>query len=235
MAKETFYFPHDFNATNDPKIVRLISACGMEGLGIYWTIIEILHQQTDGKISEEEFSGYIRFYIHDEQKATSVEQVLNKTQLLFIEDGFVSCRRVLENKKMRKSISESRSLAGKLSGIARSKPSINTEKKEVRTLVQNKRTFVEQNATKERKGKERKEEREEEKTPALPITFEFLKEQVSENCNLEKFSHFNPSDLAVKLSHVIKNNGFEKANGKKVKDWKSQIYLLMEKEVEFTK
>lgn len=87
----------------------------------------------------------------------------------------------------------------------------------------------------QRKLKETKVNEREGETPALPITFEYLKEQVSKNCQLEKFSRFNPHELSVKLSHVIKANGFEKANGKKVANWDSQIYLLMEKELEFQK
>lgn len=70
---------------------------------------------------------------------------------------------------------------------------------------------------------------------SLPITFEFLRGEVLRYCLQERFSKFEPDTLAVKLSHVIKANGFEKANGQKVKDWSSQIYLLMEKELEFAK
>ena len=37
------YFSHDYNARNDWKIKRLIAACGMEGYGIYWAIVENLY------------------------------------------------------------------------------------------------------------------------------------------------------------------------------------------------
>ncbi len=43
MGKQTFYFSHDYNARNDEKIKELIFEHGMEGYGIYWSIIEELY------------------------------------------------------------------------------------------------------------------------------------------------------------------------------------------------
>ncbi len=55
MAKETFYFSHDYNARNDIKIKRLIATHGYAGYGIFWAIIEDLYNNknclpTDFKI-----------------------------------------------------------------------------------------------------------------------------------------------------------------------------------------
>lgn len=41
------YFPHDCNATEDPKCVLLISQLGMEGYGIFWALVEKLRAQKD--------------------------------------------------------------------------------------------------------------------------------------------------------------------------------------------
>lgn len=38
------YFSHDYNARSDPKMVRLIMDHGMEGVGIYWCIVEMLYE-----------------------------------------------------------------------------------------------------------------------------------------------------------------------------------------------
>lgn len=43
MAKETFYFSHDYNARNDMKIKRLIVKHGYAGYGIFWAIVEDLY------------------------------------------------------------------------------------------------------------------------------------------------------------------------------------------------
>lgn len=45
MSKETFWFSHDFNARNDPKIQKLVRRHGMAGYGIFWCIVEMLQEQ----------------------------------------------------------------------------------------------------------------------------------------------------------------------------------------------
>ena len=45
--KDAYYFPHDCNARNDPKILALRSVFGAEGYGVYWMLIEILREQPD--------------------------------------------------------------------------------------------------------------------------------------------------------------------------------------------
>jgi len=47
--KEAYYFGHDSNARNDEKIINLIYDLGYEGYGIFWAIIEVLHDQKDYK------------------------------------------------------------------------------------------------------------------------------------------------------------------------------------------
>lgn len=47
MAKDTFYFSHDYNARNDLKIKRLLSKRGIEGYGVFWAIIEDLYNNTN--------------------------------------------------------------------------------------------------------------------------------------------------------------------------------------------
>lgn len=45
MSKDSFYFPHDSNATDDPKIMIMMGEWGLEAYGIYWIIIEHLRNQ----------------------------------------------------------------------------------------------------------------------------------------------------------------------------------------------
>ena len=47
MKKEAYYFSHDSNARNDPKILKLRVKHGMRGYGIFWAIIEMLRDQSD--------------------------------------------------------------------------------------------------------------------------------------------------------------------------------------------
>ena len=48
--KDAYYFPHDYNARNDPKILALRSVFGAEGYGVYWMMIERLREQPDYKL-----------------------------------------------------------------------------------------------------------------------------------------------------------------------------------------
>lgn len=42
---ESFYFPHDYNARSDPKLQQVLMDVGIEGIGIYWCLIEMLYEQ----------------------------------------------------------------------------------------------------------------------------------------------------------------------------------------------
>lgn len=43
--KKTFYFQHDYNARSDPKLQAVLRDCGVEGIGVYWCIVEMLYEQ----------------------------------------------------------------------------------------------------------------------------------------------------------------------------------------------
>ncbi len=47
MMKDAYYFPHDSTATDDSKMLLVISQLGLEGYGIYWTLIEHLRNQPE--------------------------------------------------------------------------------------------------------------------------------------------------------------------------------------------
>lgn len=47
MKKDAYYFSHDANAQDDPKIMLLIDQMAMEGTGIYWCLIEKLRAEKD--------------------------------------------------------------------------------------------------------------------------------------------------------------------------------------------
>lgn len=44
IKKVKNYFSHDFNARNDIKLKKLNMELGMEGIGLYWCIIECLYE-----------------------------------------------------------------------------------------------------------------------------------------------------------------------------------------------
>lgn len=148
--KDTFYFSHDYNARNDLKIQALISDHGPAGYGIFWAISEVLHEEEGHLIHIDN----VTIKALAKQMSTSVEQInlVLKSCVeigLFHEnsDGIFS-KRVNENIKQREEISKKRSKAGRISAKSRHNS----------TSVEHVLTSVEQNPTKERKGKENKEE-----------------------------------------------------------------------------
>jgi len=50
MKKEAYYFKHDSNAQNDPKIKQMRSVYGIEGYGLYWAFVELMRDQEGYKL-----------------------------------------------------------------------------------------------------------------------------------------------------------------------------------------
>ena len=44
-TKDAYWFSHDSNAKDDPKVMMLIDQLGLEGYGIYWVLVETLREQ----------------------------------------------------------------------------------------------------------------------------------------------------------------------------------------------
>ena len=47
MGKDVYYFSHDSDALNDPKILQLLSVYNFQGYGWYWAILEMM-RSSDG-------------------------------------------------------------------------------------------------------------------------------------------------------------------------------------------
>ena len=150
MAKETFYFPHDFEPTSDPKIQALIGDYGGLGYGIYWRIIEMLHSDPEHKLPHKK---YIILAIA-KQMLASVEQIeallndcIKSYELLDSDTEFFWSKRVNRNFERRIEISKLRSYAGKKGAIAKQNLANASKGKESKV--------------KESKGKEIKKEKKE--------------------------------------------------------------------------
>lgn len=141
MGKETYYFPHDYNPTSDPKMQALLAEFGGVGYGVYWRLVEMLHEEEQHRIP---LKGYV-FTAIAKQMLTSAEQIqaiinycISECFLFDSDSDFLWSNRVNRNFKKRAELSEKRSVAGKLGAIA-------------------KQTLANTSKGKERKVKERKE------------------------------------------------------------------------------
>lgn len=130
MAKGKYYFQHDYNALNDPKIVAMRYQYGMEGYGLYWAIIEMLHAADNHKLPVKDYQFIAiakqteAFAKQNEANFESVKNYVNacvNTYELFSSDGiYFWCERVLRNMKKMEEISATRRESGRLGGLSKS-------------------------------------------------------------------------------------------------------------------
>ena len=97
------FFKHDLYARNDTKLLRLRMTHGLEGIGAYWCLVEMMYEQ-GGKILLEDLD-IILF-----QTQISEELVKSMTEIgLFDNNGAcLTCPRIIEAIEDRESIREKR-------------------------------------------------------------------------------------------------------------------------------
>lgn len=137
MANGTgYWFSHDYNTRNDEKIKSLIRKHGMEGYGLFWTLVEDLYNNANAL--HLDYEGISYDYRID---LTIVKSVINDFSLFNIESNLISSNSVERrlNERKEKSIKASNS-ANKRWSYAKA--------------LQGQ---CDGNAIKEKKGKERKE------------------------------------------------------------------------------
>jgi hypothetical protein len=94
MAKnQSYYFSHDINASNDPKIAAMISELGMISYSWWWILIEKLAAADDYKLPLKKYTFVAldnELKMNDEQILTSVQQVFNKNQHVLEQNSMCS-------------------------------------------------------------------------------------------------------------------------------------------------
>lgn len=89
--KDSYYFKHDMNARNDPKIKSLINKYGLEGYGRFWVIIEMLRESSNYKLEDEEYIWEAlaeQMHCSSDAVRSFVDDCVNKFKLFTQEDGF---------------------------------------------------------------------------------------------------------------------------------------------------
>ena len=122
MKKESFYFPHDYEPTSDPKIQALLGEYGGMGYGVFWRIVEMLHSASDHKIPIKDYIvvAIAKQMLSNSKQIQEIIEISINTCELFISDGkFLWSSRVNNNISIRQEISEKRALAGRKGGIAK--------------------------------------------------------------------------------------------------------------------
>ena len=171
MAKDVYYFSHDVNASNDPKIVAMESEFGVISYAWWWKLIEKLASSEDYRLpfkkytfialdkelgilneNERPLNENEHTFFCSNKSFLFVNSLIYDFELLECDDEYFWSPSLIRRQEERRSKfekkQEQRRLAGIKSGEARRK------KEQNRTAVQRTSTVVEQNEQKERKGKE---------------------------------------------------------------------------------
>lgn len=102
MAKDTFWFSHDYNSRSDRKMLKLRMKLGMEGVGIYWSIVEMLYEESGFLLR----SDYERISYELQSAIKVVTDVIEKYDLFDMNDEKFWSNSALSRLNVRKDKSE---------------------------------------------------------------------------------------------------------------------------------
>ena len=177
------YFSHDIFTRENLKIKRLINTHKMEGYGVFWAVIEFLHNNNNRLLMSE--LDIIAFDLGVD--VSLVESVIKNFNLFNIRKKVVSSARVAKNIKLRKEKTK------------KAKMSANHRWKRFPEHANALQTLCERNAIKEKESKE-KESKEKESKENESKEKESKEKESKENESKEKESKENESK--VKESEV---------------------------------
>lgn len=89
MAKDTFYFSHDYNTRTDIKIKKLIQKHGYVGYGIFWAIVEDLYNNANALPEDYESIAYD---LREDEKL--IISIINDFDLFVISNKIISSESV---------------------------------------------------------------------------------------------------------------------------------------------
>jgi len=99
---KSLYFSHDYTASDDVKILFLRQSLGMEGVGIFWYIIERL-AQAGGKLPLKIIPV---LSMQMQVTETKVQAVLHQFELFEVEEIHFFSRRLNESLNLRKTLQD---------------------------------------------------------------------------------------------------------------------------------
>ena len=225
MAKDTYWFSHDYNARSDGKILNLRIKHGMEGVGIYWSIVEMLYEE-GGFVSTND---YVRIVFELRSNEDIIRSVINDFGLFEVNSDKFWSNTIIQRLTLRKDKSEQ----------ARASINLRWEGERKRKLLQTNdindtnvllldtlvlHTNSKTHTIKERKGKENKESKKESvknenSAPKKEDFMGYVQERcatVGENYELHKLGAFTKYDAWLE-------NGWKDLKGNKIDNWKSKI------------
>ncbi len=208
MAKDTFYFSHDYNSRNDIKIKKLIAKHGYLGYGIFWALIEDLYNNANVLPTDCES---IAFDLRTHENI--IDSVINDFDLFIFNNGTFGSLSIQNRIEER----------NKKSLKARESANYRWEKQKDNANAM--RTQCDSNAIKERKGKE-------------IITDNKLSVKRFTPPTRDDIDQYAKSEMIGSNTSVDKFHDYYTANGWKVgrnamKDWKAAFRNWIKNEKQY--
>lgn len=223
MAKDTFYFTHDFNARQDAKIKRLIMKHGMAGYGMFWSIVEDLYNNANALPTDYDSIAF------DLRTDTETITSIVKDFGLFVVDGDTFGSMSVQNRLDERA---AKSKKARDSAHKRWGNDANATKDDANALP----TDSDSNAIKEKKPKEKKP-KEENTEEELASEIQAIRRGVKPKdriptletfiaYGLEKASanKLNVTRIALSMKYEAwKEAGWINGNGQDIINWKSSL------------
>jgi len=207
MAKDTFYFSHDYNSRSDEKIKLLIRKHGILGYGIFWAIVEDLYNNANALRTDSEG---IAFDLRVDKKI--VESILNDFDLFVMKDYFFG------------SLSVERRLNDRNEKSKKARDSANSRWLKAKEDANAMQTQCDGNAIKESKGKEIKEIKE------IKAKKDKSEKVFSPPTLLDVVSYFSESgyteDAGKRAFNYYDCAAWIDSKGNKVRNWKQKMQAV---------
>jgi len=123
LARDAFYFPHDSNARQDTKILKLRIKHGWAGYGLYWGIIEALRDQDNYSFDANEPELISLAVGCSVDELIPVLETCIEVGLLVNEDGEIYSKSLKRRMEHVNEIREKRREAGRKGSMARQRES----------------------------------------------------------------------------------------------------------------
>lgn len=158
MAKDTYYFSHDYNARNDKKISALVREFKSSGYGIFWATCEMMHEEGGTLEFDDLTIDAIAKDINEESEfvKTVLDKCIEKYKLFIKDDILLQSSRVHRNLESKNEKRTVKAEAGRLGGIksGESRRNNNLSKQNEAVLQPASSNEPKESKVKEIKGKE---------------------------------------------------------------------------------
>lgn len=134
MSKDAYWFKHDSNARGDTKLMQIKAIYGLKGLGIFWSIIEVLRDQKNYSWDEKLIGILAKMIDCDEPTMNSFITDCKRIELLTFDCGFFYSQRLKNDMEVWETKKNNRLGKKKITDLERNNNGITTNQQHKRRV-----------------------------------------------------------------------------------------------------